>query len=88
MYHHPVGWFLLSSLLNKTEEMLKGILSINLMVHLHKETKIFVRGKIMEFTGENWFNALISIVSVLCVRYIDNLFNAISEFHDLCLESV
>jgi hypothetical protein len=68
--NHLVGWFLPSSLvLDATEEMLKGILSSKLVVHLHKETKNFIRGRITEFTEENWFNGF-SIVSVSVYEYL------------------
>jgi hypothetical protein len=70
LQHHLVGWFLPSSLvLNATEEMLKGILSSKLVVHLHRETKFFLRGRSTEFTEENWFNGF-SIVSVSVYEYL------------------
>jgi hypothetical protein len=68
--NHLVGWFLPSSLvLDATEEMLKGILSSKLVVHLHKETKNFIRGRSTEFIEENWFNGF-SIVSVSVYEYL------------------
>lgn len=68
--NHLVGWFLPSSLvLDATEEMLKGILSSKLVVHLHKETKKFIRDRSTESTEENWFNGF-SIVSVSVYEYL------------------